>query len=71
MERFYLFTIERHNLYFEEKNDILNKMNPNNIDDGLSSFPPSFYTEPTRYYSETIDSVVNTYRTMIQNVFGI
>lgn len=71
MERFYLFTIERHNLYFEEKNDIFDKLNPNNIDDGLSSFPPSFYTEPTRYYSETIDSAVNSYRTMIQNVFGI
>ena len=43
MERFYIYLIERNNIYFEEKNEILKNLNPNDLEKGLFSLPPSFF----------------------------
>ena len=71
MERFYIMSLDKHNKYFEMKNSIFSKMNPNDIIAGLGELPPAFFEEKQpKTYSETIDNAVNMYRTMIQNVFS-
>ena len=71
MERFYIISLDKHNKYFEMKNSIFSKMDPNDIIKGLGELPPSFLEEhKPKTYSETIDNAVNMYRTMIQNVFS-
>ena len=64
-------SLDKHNKYFEMKNSIFSKMNPNDIIAGLGELPPAFFEEKKpKTYSETIDNAVNMYRTMIQNVFS-
>ena len=67
MERFYIFALKKHNIYFKNEESIFSKMDFNDLD--LIEIPEEFKKEPETY-SDTIDNAVKNYRTMMYNIFN-
>ena len=67
MERFYIFALKKHNIYFKNEESIFSKMDFNDLE--LIKIPKEFEPEPETY-SDTIDNAVKNYRTMMYNIFN-
>ena len=67
MEKFYIFALKKHNIYFKKEDSIFSKMDFNDLD--LIEIPKEFNKEPETY-SDTIDNAVKNYRTMMYNIFN-
>ena len=67
MERFYIFALKKHNIFFKNEESIFSKMDFNDLD--LIEIPEEFKKEPETY-SDTIDNAVKNYRTMMYNIFN-
>ena len=67
MEKFYIFALKKHNIYFKNEESIFSKMDFNDLE--LIKIPKEFEPEPETY-SDTIDNAVKNYRTMMYNIFN-
>ena len=53
--------------YFDADTSIINKNKSINLEDAV--LPPSFYDEPPKNYSQSIEETINEYKTMLFNIF--